>query len=148
MRIGYCTWSMKTVDIEDALPAVARIGYRGVELAVTPGWPTDLYTLDAAKRKRIARLLEENHLVLTGVAGHTSMCEDDPDKNQANMQRLRDTIDLTAELAQVGEPPIAISLVGGPIDAWDTRREMVAERVYALGGYAASRGVVLAVEPH
>jgi sugar phosphate isomerase/epimerase len=148
MRIGYCTWGMKTVDIEDAVPAIAEIGYRGIELAVTPGWPTDLYTLDAAKRQRIVQLLDEHDLVLTAVAGHTSMCEQDPDRNQANMQRLRDSIDLTAELAQQGEQPILVSLVGGPMDAWDARREIVAERVHSLGTYAARRGVILAVEPH
>jgi sugar phosphate isomerase/epimerase len=148
MRIGYCTWGMKTVDIEDAVPAIAEIGYRGIELAVTPGWPTDLYTLDAAKRQRIVQLLDEHDLVLTAVAGHTSMCEQDPDRNQANMQRLRDSIDLTAELAQQGEQPILVSLVGGPMDAWDARREIVAERVHSLGTYAARHGVILAVEPH
>lgn len=148
MRIGYCTWGMKTVDIERAVPAVAEIGYQGIELAVTPGWPTDLYTLDAARRRCIARLLDEYGLVLTAVAGHTSICEVDPEVNRANVQRLRDSVDLASDLAQEGEPPLLISLIGGPVDAWETRREMVAERVQRLGEYAAGRGVTLALEPH
>jgi sugar phosphate isomerase/epimerase len=148
MRIGYCTWGAKTVGIEQLVPGVSGIGYQGIELAVTPGWPTDLYTLDTTRRQRISQLLDEYGLVLTAVAGHTSMCEEDPDKNRANMQRLRDTIDLAADLAQEGEPPIAISLVGGPVDVWDARREIVAQRVHSLGEYASSRGVILALEPH
>ena len=148
MRISYCTWGMKEVDIQEAIPAIAKIGYHGIELAVTPAWPTALDTLSAAKRRRIAELLDAHGLVLSAVAGHTSMCEDDPDKNKAHMQRLRDTIDLTADLAQEGEQPIMASLVGGPIDAWETRREIVAERVRGLGQYAAQRGVIVAVEPH
>jgi len=112
MRIGYCSWGMMNVDIEEVVPAVAGIGYHGLELAVTPNWPTELYSLDAGKRRRIAELLDQYDLVLTGVAGHTSMCEDDPEKNAVNMKRLRDTIDLTDELRQDGEPAITASLIG------------------------------------
>ena len=148
MRISYCTWGMKTVDIETLVPAIAEIGYQGIELAVTSGWPTELYTLDAAKRRLITRLLSEYGLVLTAVAGHSSMCEDDPEKNEQNMHRLRDSIDLAAELSQKGEPPILVSLVGGRIADWDTHREIIAERVHGLGEYAARRGVTVAVEPH
>ena len=147
MRIAYCTWGMMKVDIEEALPAIAQIGYWGVELAITPGWPTDLDTLDTARRKRIVRLLRDCGLKLTAVAGHTSMCED-ADKNQANMRRLQSSIDVAVELAQQGEQPIMASLVGGNEQAWEDRRELLAERVHALGEYAAGRGAILAVEPH
>lgn len=148
MRISYCTWGMKQVQIEDAIPAVARIGYRAIELSVLPQWPTELYSLDAAKRKRMAELLSEYGIVLSAVAGHTSMAEPDSDKNAANMQRLRDTIDLTAQLRQADEQPITASLVGGQAETWEAHKELIAERVVALGEYAASRGVILAVEPH
>ena len=148
MRLAYCTWGMKNIGIEDALPAIAKIGYRAIELAVTPGWPTDLYTLDAARRKRIAELLDQHNLVLAAVAGHTSMCEDSDEKNKVNFTRLRDSIDLAAELAQEGEQPIMVSLIGAKGGNWKTHREAVAERVYALGEYASDRGVVLALEPH
>ena len=104
MRIGYCTWSMRQVPIVEAIPAIAAIGYAGIELAVTPGWPTDLDTLDAPARKRIADLLVQHNLILSAVAGHTSMCEDDPDLNAANLTRLRASIDLAAELTQAIGP--------------------------------------------
>jgi len=148
MRIGYCSWGMMNVDIEDAVPVVAKIGYHGLELAVTPRWPTALESLDKTKRRRIAELLSEYNLILTGVAGHTSMCEDDAAKNEANMQRLRDSIDLTSELRQSGEPAIMASLIGGREDEWDAKKNLIAERVHALGDYAAKQDVTLAVEPH
>jgi sugar phosphate isomerase/epimerase len=148
MRISYCTWGMMNVGIEDVIPAVARIGYTAIELAVSPRWPTELYSLDEAKRRRIAQLLAEYNLALSAVAGHTSMCELDAEANEANMQRLRDTLDLAAELRQEGEQPIVASLAGGKEEEWEAKKELVAERVYALGEYAASKGVILAVEPH
>ena len=149
MRIGYCTWSMATVNIlEEGLPRIAELGYSGIELAVTGRFPTELYTLDAAKRRRIARLLDECDLELTAVAGHTSMCEDDAERNETNMQRLRDTIDLATELTPAGGQPIVASLVGGREAEWDSKKEIVAERVQSLGEHAASQGAILAVEPH
>jgi inosose dehydratase len=148
MRISYCTWGMMKVDIEEAIPKIAAIGYKAIELAVTPGWPTDLDTLDQRQRGCIGQLLEQHHLALSAVAGHTSMCELDPEKNAANIDRLQRSIDLAAELSRWAAPPILASLAGGPEGAWEDRRERVAERVAALGDYAARRGVILAVEPH
>ena len=148
MRISYCTWGMMNVDIEQAIPALAKIGYRALELAVTPNWPTDLATLDAPRRKRIRQLLGDYKLGLSAIAGHTGMTESDPDKNAANMQRLRDTLDLAVELAGPGEQPIVCSLAGGGVDEWEAKKELVAERVCQLGEYAARRGAILAVEPH
>ena len=148
MRISYCTWGMRHVDIEQALPAVVQIGYQGIELAVTPGWPTDLDTLDAARRRRIAALLDQHGLALSAIAGHTSICEDDPERNEANMGRLRRSIDLAAELAQAGEPPVTVSLIGGRMDEWEAKKGLIADRVGSLGDYAARQGAILAVEPH
>jgi sugar phosphate isomerase/epimerase len=148
MRLSYCTWGMMHVDIEEAIPAIADIGYHAIELAVTARFPTELYSLDAAKKARISQLLDEYGLALSAVAGHTSMSELDPAKNAANMQRLRDTIDLADELRQEGEQPIVASLAGGKEEEWEAKKELVAERLYALGEYAADKGVIFAVEPH
>lgn len=148
MRIGYCTWGMMKVPIEEVIPGIAKIGYQGIELAVTPGWPTDLDTLDSSKRQQIKDLLAAHNLALTAVAGHTSMAESDPGKNEANLKRLRRTIELAAELAQPGETAIVASLIGGRDDEWEQKKSLIAERVLALGEYAASQGVIFAVEPH
>jgi len=148
MRLSYCTWGSMAVGIDDLIPAIAKIGYRGIELAVTPRFPTDLYSLDAAARARIKALCQQHGLSISAVAGHTSVCEDDPDKNAANLQRLRDTIDLADELRQPGEPPIVCSLLGGHVDDWGRVKERVVERVHALGDYAAGKGVIFACEPH
>ncbi len=148
MRIGYCTWGMKNVGMEEAIPAVAGIGYSGIELAVTPGWPTELASLDTARRRRLKELLIQHDLALTAVASHRSMCEDEEEKHAANMQYLREAMDLASELDRGEDPPIVVSLVGGRPEEWATKKERIAERVYDLGEEAASRGVILAVEPH
>jgi sugar phosphate isomerase/epimerase len=148
MRIGYSTWGMREVPIEEALPAIARIGYSGVEISVAPGWTTELYSLDAARRARIRELLAGRELVLTSVIRNVSMVEEDPEKSTANMQSLRDAIDLTAELAQPGEDSVLTSHLGGRAEDWEAKRSLAVERLLGLADYAAEREVVIAVEIH
>ena len=148
MRIGYSTWGMRDTPIEQAIPAIAGIGYQGVELSVAPGWTTELYTLDAAKRARIRELIDEHDLVLTSIIRNSSIVEEDLDKSAANLQSLRDSIDLAAELARPGEVPIMTSVLGGRSHEWEAKRDLAVERLRDLAGYAAQRGVVIAVEIH
>lgn len=148
MRISYCNWGMMKMGPEEGLPAIAKIGYTGVEIAVTPKWPCDVETLDAARRKQIKQLCKDNGLVISAVAGHTSFSEDDPDKHAANMKRIKASIDLAAEWRSDGEPAIMASLMGGHEDDWGRQKNLIAERVYAIGEYAKSKDVIFAVEPH
>lgn len=148
MRLGYCTWGMPKLSMDEALPALAAMGYDGIELAVTPGWSTELDALDAARRKHIRRLLDDNNLMLSAVAAHTEMVSLDETANAVFMTRLRDSIDLAAEMAAPGQPGIVCSLVGGRVEDWLPRRKLLVERIRALGDYAATRDVTLAVEPH
>jgi sugar phosphate isomerase/epimerase len=139
---------MPKVAIDQALKGIAELGYDGVELSVTPGWCTELYSLDHDERQRIRRLIKQHELKLTAIAGHASMCAEDPAADQRNMQRLRDGIDCALELAQGDETAILMSTVGGTPDTWEAVRERIVARVGELARYAQERGVVLAVEPH
>ena len=66
MNLGYSTWGMPTVPIDVAIPHIAQLGFDGMELAVGPRFITELSTLDAAERKRIAGLLKQTQLSATG----------------------------------------------------------------------------------
>mgnify|MGYP005854585703 CR=1 FL=1 len=148
MHIGFSTWGMRDVPIEEALPAIARIGYQGVELSVAPGWTTELYSLDAERRVLIKALLAEHNLALTSVIRNVSLVEDDPAKCAANLQSLRDSIDLAAQLARPGEVPVMTTHLGGRPPEWDAKRQLAVERLLALADYAVQQGVVIAIEAH
>ena len=78
MNLGYSTWGMPTVPIDVAIPHIAQLGFDGMELAVGPRFITELSTLNAAERKRIAGLLKQHNLALPAVAAHSSLMEIDP----------------------------------------------------------------------
>ena len=148
MKLGYSTWGMPNVPINVIIPHLARLGYDGVELTVIPGWSIEMYSLDQDERRRIRKLVKEYGLELPAVAGHTSLVDPDPATHARNFQRLKDEIDLCVEWALDGEPPCLDTTPGGKPDQWEELKPTLIERTAELVEYAASRGVVVAMEPH
>jgi sugar phosphate isomerase/epimerase len=148
MKLGYCTWGMPTVPADTFIPFLAQLGYDGVELTVKPGYTTELSTLDAAERRRIARMLKDYHLELPALAGHTPMIERDPDIAERNWAQLAGTVDLALDWALDGTPPAIDTTIGGKSSQWDELRSLMVERVGELVRYGEQRGVVIAIEPH
>ena len=148
MKLGYCLWGMPKVALEESLPKLAAIGYQGVELTVLPGWSAPLEELTPQRRKEIRKMLEDNNLALTAVAGHLDILHGEAEVIARNMQRLRESIDLAAELDEGRGPAIMVSLVGGRPEDWEAERYKLAERVRELGEYAGTRGAIYATEMH
>jgi sugar phosphate isomerase/epimerase len=132
MKIGYCTWGMPTVPVDTMIPFLARLGYTGIELTVIPGYTTEISLLDAAERKRIARMLKDHHLELPAIAGQTSMIDLDPDTAARHWARLTAAVDLAVDWAQDGRPPAVDTTVGGTSEQWDELKPLLVERMGAL----------------
>ena len=113
MKLGYSTWGMPKVPVEEALAHLARLGFDGVELTVIPGYTTELIKLDAVERSRIRRLLKKHHLMLPAIAAHSSLLSNDPETHAVNMARLKGAVDLAVELAQEGIVPVVNTTPGG-----------------------------------
>jgi sugar phosphate isomerase/epimerase len=148
MKIGYCTWGMPTVSAGVFIPFLARLGFHGIELTVIPGYTTALGLLDAAERRRIARMLKDHGLELPAIAAHTSMVARDPETAAAHWARLTSAVDLAVDWALDGAPPAVDTTVGGTTEQWDDLKPLLVERMGALVRYGERRGVVIAAEPH
>ncbi len=148
MKIGYCTWGMPAVPVDEMIPFLARTGYSGIELTVIPGYTTELSRLDSAERKRIARLLKDHGLELPAIAAQTSMIDRDPELAAAHQARLIAAVDLAVDWALDGTPPAVDTTVGGAPEQWDELKPLLFERMAALVQYGKQCGVVIAAEPH
>ena len=148
MKIGYCTWGMPTVPIDTIVRFVAETGYDSIEPTVTPGYSTELYSLDSAERQRILALIQEYGLEISAVSGHASLAETDDTGHALNMQRLRDGVDLCVDWTMGARPPALHTTVGGAPHEWEMVKSMVVDRVGALVEYAASKNVVIALAAH
>jgi sugar phosphate isomerase/epimerase len=148
VRLGYTTWSMQSVPAEDAIPALAAIGFDSVELTVVPGWRDELDSLTPARRRGIKALLAEHRLALPALAAHRSLVATDPAEHAENWRRLTGAIDLAAEWATAEGPPAIDTTAGGKAGQWDQLKGLIVERTGKLCEYAAARGVTIAIEPH
>ncbi len=148
MKLGYSTWGMPTVPINTAISHIANLGFDGIELTIIPPFTTELSTLDAVERKRIASMLKQHNLALPAIAAHSNLMDIDPESHARNMWRLKGGVDLAVELAQGEELPVVNTTSRGKPEEWDTKKDFLAERVGELVDYGASKGVTIAMEPH
>jgi len=144
MRLGYGTYGMPGVPVSDALTAVRKIGYDGVELCCLPGTPGDPARLDAAQRRAIRRQLGEVGLELPALM--LSLDATAEDQSEA-LAVLRAACSLAHDLA-AGDQPILVSTAGGCASQWDADRERVSDNIGAYAAVAAVEGLVFALEPH
>ena len=148
MKLGYSTWGMPKVPVDEALAHLAGLGFDGVELTVIPGYTTELTKLDAVERSRIRQLLQKHHLMLPAIAAHSSLLSNDKETHTANMARLKGAVDLAVEWAQGDIIPAIDTTPGGKPAEWDAVRDLLVERTRELVEYAQARNVTIAMEPH
>ena len=147
MKLGFSTWGMATVDIEDAIPALAKIGYQGVELAVAERFSTKLESLDAKRRTLIRSLYATYGLELPAIAAHSSLLLNQRDAQQQSMNRIQGSMELALDIG-VNAPPVVITTVGGESGTWASIRDVLVDRVGDLARLAEESGTLLAIEPH
>lgn len=148
MLLGYSLWAMPNVSIDTALPHLSGLGYDAVEIVVLPNFSNALTKMDAAERRRIPGLLSQNGLTLSAVNYYTALMEPDAAVFAGHLAAIKETIDLAVQWTQGDQPPVVISGVGGKPGELPARLPELLDRAGAIGEYAASRGVVVALEPH
>src|SRR4029453_816516 len=74
----------------------------------------------------------------------------DPDAEQTAlvMNRHRGAVELAAEFAQAGQPPLVVFMSGGVVGGWAAARDRLVERIAELAEFAHGHGVVLAMKAH
>ena len=148
MKIGYCTWGMPEVEMDEAIPYLANLGYDGVEITVIPGYTTELSTLTARERSRIKTLFTNHDLEMPAIAGHTSLLDPDTKQHAANMKRLKATVELAADMTMGELVPCLDTTPGGKPDDWNEIKERLLNETGNLVDFGAQLGVTLAMEPH
>jgi sugar phosphate isomerase/epimerase len=152
MMLGYNTWSMPTVGIDETIRHLAKLGYDSMELTICPGWPTDAALLHAAERRRIRTMIADHGLRLTGCTGNTPVLVD-TDTWAVNRERLEKCLDFAADMRGDG-PALYVATTTGAIEGEDVaslfepNKHRIVERFGQLTAYAAARGATMHLEPH
>lgn len=148
MLLAFSTWGMQKTPIDVAVAHCAALGYDGLELTVIPRWPTDAATMDAAERRRIRRLYDDNHIDLCGLSGNTPLLKGNAAERAANVETFTTYLDLAAELQKPGERLSVSTTSAGEPGSWEEAKHEVAELFGKAAAYAESVGVIVGAEPH
>jgi sugar phosphate isomerase/epimerase len=148
MKLGFSAWAMRELSVERQVEIVRDAGYAGIALVSGAGFGLDALECDAARRREIRGLLADAGLELTAVPGHANMLVDDADEARAAIERVMAGIDLAVDLADGATQPIAIAMgYGSPAD-YETDKHRLVDVFGKLAAHAASRGAIVALEPH
>ena len=148
MQIGYTTWGMPDVPVDQALSFLNDQGFDAVELTVLPNYTTAVDRLDGEERRRIRHLFQQYGLTMPAVAAHRSLLDENPDAHRENMRVLKQAVDLCAEWSDGCGMPVLDTVLGGAPDDWEPRLDFIFGRVRELVDYAAERNVVVGMEAH
>jgi inosose dehydratase len=145
ISLGFSLYGMKTVPVDEALRVCAEIGYRNVELALNPGFPTEPKLLSANARKNLRNQLAASRLDVSALMLNLSLTAND-DAHAKNL----DTIKAAAQLAQdlALQQPVAETVLGGKPAEWDNIKDRMAERLHSWAAVAAAGELTLAVKAH
>jgi inosose dehydratase len=143
---GYSLYGMKTVPLDDALRICAEIGYKHVELALNPGWPTEPKVLDAAARKALRERLATLKLGISGLMLNMSLVVKD-EAHAANLAALKDAAQLAHDLVPEN-PPLIETVLGGKPAEWDGIKDAMAGRLRDWAASATEAKITLAIKAH
>lgn len=147
MKLAYSTYGMQQLDIFEALPRLRDMGYEGIEIAATPGWPTEPARLDAAARQRLAALLRALDYPTPPLMALLNPCVEGEGR-AAQLAQFEATFDLARDVQVSDDKPVVTTTLGHPTPPWDTGKERIVGLVREVADLAAKRDVLLAVEPH
>lgn len=148
MKIGYSLWSTKSMQVEDAIREMHRIGYDCVEIDLTASGTSSVDALDGARRKAIRTQLDDVGLELSGlVSSHRDQIAGSDANKQGHAVYARE-LDLALEWAKPGHVPAMDVAMGGKDKEWEQLKGRIAEGVAETVRISAARGVTVALEPH
>ncbi|MCC6178876.1 MAG: sugar phosphate isomerase/epimerase [Chloroflexi bacterium] len=148
MKLGFSAWAMRERPVDEQIAIVRDAGYASICLVSGPTFSLDAMQAGTAERQRIRRLLDEAGLELSAVAGHANLLEPDEVQRAANVDRVKATLDLAADLAGPSGPPPVICMGYGKPERYEDERHRLALAFGELARHAAAQDGVLALEPH
>lgn len=146
--VGFATgtYGMKTLSTQQALRAIAEIGYDGVEPCLISGWPMDPAKLSSSDRRAIRFLLGETGLAVPALLESLPITGD-PAKRASNLERLKLAVDLGNELVPL-TPPVVDTTIGGKSADWEEIKGTMADELHAWARVAEDAKTTVCFKPH
>ena len=144
MTLSIGNYGMKSLKLEEAIDAIARIGYDGTEIATMPEWDSTPAKMPSGRRAEIRKRLADKGLKLTALMEHLPPSADDK-QHTASLERLRGVIAMSHDLVP-GAPPLIQTVLGG--GKWEMVRTMLRDRLADWVKLADETVTTIAIKPH
>jgi sugar phosphate isomerase/epimerase len=144
MTLSIGNYGMKSLKLEEALAAIARIGYDGTEIATMPEWDSTPANMPAARRAEIRKRLADSGLKLTALMENLPPSADDK-LHAAAMERLRKVVEMSHDLVP-DSPPLIQTVLGG--GKWDVIKTTLRDRLADWVKLADETQTTIAIKPH
>jgi sugar phosphate isomerase/epimerase len=146
--LGFSLYGMKALSIDDALSALAEIGYDCVELPVMNDWPADSARFTPQQAARWRDLLSARRLRLTALMENLPALGDET-AHHANLDRLKRAADMARQLSPTGaQRPLIETIMGGKAGEFDVIKDRLVDRLRDWVPVMAAAEVKLAVKAH
>jgi sugar phosphate isomerase/epimerase len=146
IRLGIGTYGMKALRTDEALRAIAGIGYDGVEFALMEGWATEPKLLSAGDRRDIRKMLTDLNLALPSMLESLPL-KGTPEARAMNLERLKQASVLANDLAP-GKPPVIETVLGLKPTDWETAKTRMVGELKDWAKVAESNKVTICFKPH
>lgn len=146
VTFSFGTYGMKSLTTENAIQAIADVGYDGLEITVTPDRDCAPAKMASARRQAIRTLIDDRGIELTALMEHIYPDADD-NKHKAGLERLISVAELGYELYPMRRRrPLIQTVLGG--GKWEDQKSLFVDRVGDWSELAAKTETVIAIKPH
>ncbi len=146
MPFAFSLYGMRTLTLDAALEACAKIGYDAVELALLPNYHAEPKRLGKDERRRLRDRLRTLRLGLPALMENLPL-HGNEQAQRDNLQKLQAALDLGRDLAP-DAPPLIETILGGGVNDWDKLRRQFADRLGAWASLAEKHKTIIAIKPH
>jgi len=148
MKIAYGTYAMPTLSLEEMFPALAKMGYDGVEICISPKHPGSMPDeIDATRRSDLKQMLSDNGLGIPALFMLGHVYTDDDAEHGETLEHTRKVSQLARDLG-MREPPVLAIGIGARSNQWEEKRERMVELFRDYADLADKEDFVLAGEAH
>jgi sugar phosphate isomerase/epimerase len=141
--LGFSTYGMQKLGTEQALKAIAEIGFDAVELSVRTGWDADSAALSATRRAALRNQLGDLQLRLSALMEHI------PPTDQKNQTMALERLKLAGALAHdlvPAAPPLIQTVLGG--GQWAESKTQLRDYLGEWMKLASELNILIAIKPH
>ena len=148
MKIAYGTYAMPTVPLEEGIPALAKMGYDGVEICIGPKHHQSMPDqISPARRKELKKILSDHNMGIPALFMLGHVLTDNDAEHQKTKDLMCQVVQLGRDLGMRHPPVIAIGL-GGRSPEWEARRQRMVDLLRDYAALAEREQFVLAGEAH